>query len=404
MKKCFSLAITLSLITCAVVFSQEPTKWRGPEGNGIYPEKGLLKVWPQNGPEILWAYEELSEGHSSPVIYGGSIYIPSMISGTGYIFKLSMDGKLIWKAPYGSEFTESYPGSRATVTVAGDLLYMLSGTGKLACMNASDGKIRWSKDLFKDFDGTNIKWGLNETVLVDGDILYCTPGGKKHNVIALNRFNGELVWASAGKGELSAYCSPLLINFPNRKLLVTHTASSIIGIDASNGKMLWSYPWPNQWSVHANTPVYNEGMLFCFSGYGQGAVMLELKGEGLTFTKKWDNKTLDSRIGGAVLVDGYIYGSGDKTRSWQCLDWATGEQKYASTDIAKGVVIYADGMLYCYSERGELALVESNPSGFNVRSKTSVTHGSGQHWAHPVIHDGILYLHHGSALIAYKIK
>ena len=167
MKKCFSLAITLSLITCAIVLSQEPTKWRGPEGNGIYPEKGLLKVWPQNGPEILWAYEELSEGHSSPVIYGGSIYIPSMISGTGYIFKLSMDGKLIWKAPYGTEFTESYPGSRATVTIAGDLLYMLSGTGKLACMNVSDGKIRWSKDLFKDFDGINIKWGLNETVLVE---------------------------------------------------------------------------------------------------------------------------------------------------------------------------------------------------------------------------------------------
>jgi outer membrane protein assembly factor BamB len=109
-------------------------------------------------------------------------------------------------------------------------------------------------------------------------------------------------------------------------------------------------------------------------------------------------------MGGAVLVDGYIYGSGDASRTWQCLDWNTGEQKYSSKAIAKGVTIYADGMLYCYSERGELALVKADPSGFNIISKTKVTLGSEQHWAHPVINNGILYVRHGDALIAYKIK
>jgi len=105
-----------------------------------------------------------------------------------------------------------------------------------------------------------------------------------------------------------------------------------------------------------------------------------------------------------VLVDGYIYGSGDQNREWMCLDWETGRQVYASEEIAKGTVIYAEGMLYCYSERGELALVEATPDGFELVSETRVTQGSAQHWAHLMIHDGILYVRHGDALVAYKIK
>jgi outer membrane protein assembly factor BamB len=105
-----------------------------------------------------------------------------------------------------------------------------------------------------------------------------------------------------------------------------------------------------------------------------------------------------------VLVNGYLFCSGDNYPEWRCIEWGTGKEMVASGDVGKGVVIYADGMLYCYSERGELALVEAGPSAFRVVSKTRVTRGSEQHWAHPVIHDGVLYVRHGKALIAYKIR
>src|SRR5665647_1897795 len=64
--------------------------------------------------------------------------------------------------------------------------------------------------------------------------------------------------------------------------------------------------------------------------YGQGGVKLDLNADGSKVTKAWFSKKLDSRIGAAVVVNGYIYGSGDNTRDWQCTDWKTGEQKYAS--------------------------------------------------------------------------
>jgi outer membrane protein assembly factor BamB len=404
MKKYFAVIIIFLLFINTFSLAQSPTKWRGPHANGNYDETGLLKKWPATGPEIVWHYDELGQGFSSPVFVNNLIYISGTIKNEGYIIVLDKNGKLQWKKPYGKEFVESYPGSRSSVTHAGDLLYIYSSNGELVCMDAKNGDIKWKKDIAKDFDGKNIQWGVTETVVVNGDMVYLTPGGKKNNIVALNRFNGSLIWTSPGLGEISAYCSPLLVELPSRKILVTHTANHIIGVDAANGRMLWSYSHTNQWSVHPNTPIYADGALFCFSGYGQGGVKLELSADGSSIKEAWKNNKLDSRMGGMVLVNGYLYGSGDNNREWRCVDWKTGQEKYASRDLTKGVVIYADGMLYCYSERGELALVKANPAAFEIVSQTRVELGSDQHWAHPVINDGRLYLRHGNVLIAYKIK
>ena len=401
-----SLATTLiTLIFPILTIAQIPTRWRGPEANGIYPDKGLLKEWPAEGPRMLWHYDELGKGHSSAVIAHDRIYVPGMTDSTGYIHVLSLKGELMAKWEYGREFWESWPGARSSVTIVGDLLYLESGKGVIYCMNALDGKLIWKKDLFKDLDGKNITWGVTETLVVDGDRLYCTPGGQKNNVVALNRFDGKLIWSCPGLGELSAYCTPLLVNLPQRKLIVTHSASHILGIDASNGHLLWSHPQPNEWSVHANTPIYQDGQVLCFSGYGQGAPMLKLSPDGSAITQQWFAKTFDSRMGGAVLVNGYLYGSGDITgKEWQCLDWKTGEVKYKSTAAAKGVVIFADGLLIGYSQKGELFIAPATPNQFTITGMTKVTYGSDQHWAHPVLDKGILYVRHGNSLIVYDLK
>jgi outer membrane protein assembly factor BamB len=400
-----SISLVVLLFLSVTIFGQAPTRWRGPQANGIYPDKGLMKAWPAAGPQVLWTFNDLGQGHSSPVFTKDNIYVSGMSVDTGYIFKFTLKGALVWKKTYGKEFKDIWPGSRACPVIVGDRLYILSGTGNLCCMSSVDGKIIWSKELFKDFDGRQITWALNETVVIDGDKLYCTPGGVKNNVIALNRNTGDLIWSCPGMGDKAAYCTPLLVNIGNRKLLVTMTAANIIGIDAATGKMLWHYGHVTQYGVQANTPIYFDKGLFCFTGYGSGCVKLSLNDDGSAVTKEWENKSMDSKIGGAVLVNGYIYGSGDMANpAWQCLDWKTGEQKYSAKDIAKGNVIYADGMLYCYSEKGELALVEATPTAFKIVSQLKVTAGSDQHWAHTVINNGVLYVRHGKSLIAYKIK
>ena len=349
--------------------AQEPTFWRGLNASGIYTVDKLLPQWPADGPKVLWSFEKLGLGFSSPAFANGKIYINGMVDGQAVLFVLDMNGKELQQFKYGKEFDASYPGVRSTPTVVGDLAYLLTGHGKLTCLNLKTGKSVWKKDFLTNFDGTNITWGYTESILIDGDRLFCTPGGKENNVMALNRMTGETLWSSAGLGELSAYCTPLLIKLPARQLLVTHTASHVLGIDASNGKLLWNFGHTNEWAVHPNTPIYHDGGLFVFSGWGQGGEKLKLSADGSSVTKEWETKSLDNRMGGAVLLNGYLYGSGDNGRSWQCIDWKTGEQKYASTEVAKGATIAVNNKLIGYSERGELFLSEANPAGLKIISK-----------------------------------
>ena len=372
----------LALGMFAACRSQSPTRWRGPYGNGIYPDRNLAREWPAGGPEVLWSYEELGQGHSSPVMAGDQLYVTGMIDSTGYLFRFDPGGNLVYRAEYGPEYSQSYPGPRGAPVIDGERVYICSGYGRIYCLSRADGKPAWSVDMAGEYGGRAPTWGYNETVSIDGGMLYCTPGGSKHNIIALNKDNGSLVWSCRGKGEASAYCSPLLFTRGGRKILATHSASHFMGIDARSGELLWSFPQPNQWSVHANTPVYYDGGLLFFSGYGRGSAKLELNGDGSEAGIAWKNASLDSRMGGAVLVNGYLYGSGDYQRAWKCVDWETGDTTWTSTAIAKGNVIYADGMLYCYSERGELALVKADPGKFDLAGQTRVTKGSAQHWAH----------------------
>jgi hypothetical protein len=132
--------------------------------------------------------------------------------------------------------------------------------------------------------------------------------------------------------------------------------------------------------------------------------MLRLTNGGRSIEKAWEQKDLDSKIGAMVKIGNYAYGSGDNNKFWFCVNWKTGEIKYKDKSLPLGVVIAADGMLYCYSDRGDMALVKATPEKFDLISKFSITLGSEQHWAHPVIHDGVLYVRHGNTLMAYKIK
>jgi outer membrane protein assembly factor BamB len=186
-------------------------------------------------------------------------------------------------------------------------------------------------------------------------------------------------------------------------VLVTHTANSIIGVDAANGSLLWRHEHTNKWSVHPNTPIYSEGYLYCFSGYGKGGVMLKVSDDGKTITEVWKDSRLDNQMGGAVLLNGRIYGSGQNSRTWLCLDWKTGRELYAEKIAGNGNIVFADGMLYCYGDNGEVCLVKPTETGFSKVSSFKVPYGANQHWAHLVVSGKKLYVRHGTSLMVYSL-
>jgi outer membrane protein assembly factor BamB len=405
MKSLFMLGICL-ILSVNSINSQEASQWRGMNRDGIYSESGLLRSWPADGPKLLWHYDNIGDGHASAaVVSHDKIFTAGATDGKGNVFAFSLDGKLLWSTPYGDEWTESFPGSRSTPMVNEGKVYLMSALGKIVCLAADKGNLLWSVDIMKDYDGRNIVWGITENLLVDGDKLFCTAGGTKNNVIALNKNTGKLIWSNPGNGEVSAYCSPLLINLPTRKIVVTMTEKSILGLDAETGKKLWSYEQINQYAVHANTPLYSNGYLYCVSGYGCGGVMLKISPDGSSVEKVWKNSDLDSRMGGVVLVNGKIYGLGDNVKGIHCIDWKTGKEiAFDKLNNKFGSIISAEEMLYIYDESGVVSLVEPTLNGFKKISNFKIPFGTAQHWAHPVIENGRLYIRHGNSLMVYDIR
>ena len=401
---CFLFSVCFAFSLSA----QNTIQWRGENRTGIYNEKGLLKSWPAKGPDLLWHYDGLGDGYSSVAVDANKIYVTGMTGDMGYLYVFDTNGKLLTKKEYGKEWSKNYNGSRGTVTINDGKLYIYSGTGNLICMNQNSLSILWKKSIETDFGGSNIMWGVNESPLIVAEKVILTVGGKKNNIVALNKNDGSLIWSSPGAGDLSSYCSPLYVANQQVPLIVTTTASHIVGIEAATGKVLWSYKYENNRKIHPNTPIYDgKDMILITNGYDKGSVMFRLTNGGRSVEKVWENDDLKSKHGGVVKIGNYVYMGGDDrtSRYWHCVDWNTGKIKYKDNAMTVGAVIAdGDGMLYCYSEKGEMALVKATPEKFDIVSKFPITLGTDQHWAHPVIYNGVLYVRHGNTLMAYKIK
>ena len=390
-------------------------QFRGPNRDGKSAETGLLKAWPEGGPKLIWSVkEDLGVGFSHVAVAQGMIYVTGMNKAEdGELFAFDLDGKLKWKVNYGPEWSGDRPGARTIPTIEKDRLYLISGMGVGWCFEAKSGKKIWSTDTVQEFQGQEPRWGWSESPLIVDDKVICTPGGKLGTLAALDKMTGKTVWSTKGLSELGCYSSPICAERNGKKIIVNQADASIFGVEAQSGKVLWQVKFTEYQSRRAQninppSPLYHDGSIFVTSGYNDTAVMLELSADGTSVTRKWTDTVLDNHHGQVVLLDGYLYGSNwlSNTRgNWVCLDWKTGKTMYEETWINKGAVIYADGMLYCYEEgEGTVGLVKPTPAGFEVVSSFKVTQGSAQHWAHPVISDGVLYIRHGNALMAYDIK
>lgn len=409
--------MALCLMTMSAVAQTTPYGWRGPERNGIYPETGLLKEWPAEGPQLLWETMDAGKGYSSPLIVEDKLYITGMNADATreILTAYTLDGKKLYSVEYGSPWKDSYPETRTTPTYMDGKLYIISGSGEIVCLNAADGKQEWSVDGGTTYARKTGNWGTAESPLVFDNTVIYTPAGDKTTMVALNRKNGKELWKTTGFGDTGAYVSPMLIEYKGKKQIIGSTAVNIFGVNPKTGEVEWSFKdwgghrggWAN---IAPNTPLFKDGKIFFSHGYDIFAHMLQLSDDMKSVTRLWKNETLDTHHGGYVELDGVIYGSNhinNGAGNWCAVDWATGQTLYdtAWTGKGKGSIISADGMLYCYDERrGTVALVKPSREKFDIVSEFTISKGEGPHWAHPVIVNGVMYIRHGSALMAFKVK
>jgi len=174
----------------------QPVQWRGNHRDGKFSDTGLMKKWPDNGPELVLQIEGIGKGYSSVVATEKYIFATGMTDTLDYISCFSSDGKLQWKAPYGRSWKQSFPDTRSTPTIEDDRIYIISGVGELVCLNVADGAIRWKVNVDKDYQSEWHIWGVSESPLIVDDKVICSPGGSLTSIIALDKLSGKLIWKS----------------------------------------------------------------------------------------------------------------------------------------------------------------------------------------------------------------
>lgn len=404
--------LLVCLVTVATASSGHWPQWRGPDRTDVSKETGLLKSWPEGGPKRAWLFENAGLGYAGYAIVGGKLFTMGVRDGGEQLIAVdAKEGKELWSARMGETLKNDWgDGPRGTPSVDGDRVYAMSGRGNLICASAADGKIVWQHTM-KEFGGGTPDWGYTESVLVDGDKVVCTPGGRKGALVALDKKTGELVWQSKDFTDPAHYSSIIAAQHGGKRQYIQLTEKHVVGISAEDGKLLWSSDWPGSTAV-IPTPIFSDGHVYVTAGYGAGCKLIKL-GPTNEASEVYFNKEMINHHGGVVLVDGHLYGHSDRpVNGWLCQNFKTGQQVWLEKDaLGKGAVTYADGMLYCLAEKdGTVALVEASPKGwkehgrFKLAAQTTQRNPKGRIWTHPVVTGGRLYLRDQELLSCYDVK
>jgi outer membrane protein assembly factor BamB len=415
----FVLACVLTALSGGAVRADDWPQWRGPGRTGLSKETGLLKQWPKDGPKLLWEQKDVGDGYSTPAVVGDRIYLMADRKGEEFVVALSIkDGAKAWDVAVGKVGRNrgpQYPGTRSTPTVDGERIYALGSDGDLACLERVKGKAVWSKNLAKEFGGAPGAWAYSESVLIDGDNLICTPGGKTATLVALKKKDGGTVWKCAvPEGDEAGYASAVAVDVGKSRQYVQFLAKGLVGVDAKTGKFLWRYDATKDQAANIPTPVFHDGCVFTStSRNGSGLNRIKVSEGAVSSEEVYHNKTALNSIGGVVRVGDHVYGTNAKGQL-VCMEFKTGKVKWQNACVGAAGLCYADGMLYVRGQGGsgfgketqpEVALVEATPDGYREKGRFKQPgHGGRPAWPHPVVANGRLYLRDGKVLLCYDVK
>ncbi len=391
------------------------SQWRGPQRDGKSDETGLLQDWSQTAPKLLWQAEGMGSGYSSVAVADGRIFTLGRRGDDECLIAVrAEDGSPLWALPFGTG-----DHSNGTPTVDGQYVYAIGLKGDLVCAAVESGEKIWSKNFGRDFDGKMMSgWGYSESPLIDGDRLICTPGGNAAVVVALDKMTGDEIWRAempefGDRGQSGAgYASIVISHGAKVKQYVQLTGRGVIGVRASDGKVLWGYNAIANGTANIPTPIVSGDYVFCSTGYGTGAALLKLvpDGDGVQAEEVYflPADVFQNHHGGLIQIGDYIYAGHKQNQGFPiCLEMMTGKPAWGGDKRGPGsgssAVAYADGNLIFRYQDGRLALIEATSEEYRLKGTFMPAYQQGESWSHPVIANGKLYLREQDKLMCYDV-
>jgi outer membrane protein assembly factor BamB len=394
--------VACGLALCGWVLAAWPAdwpRWRGPNFDGISPETGWLTQWPAEGPRQLWK-ANVGIGYSSFSVANGRLYTMGNTEETDSIYCLdAATGRELWRHSYpcSSKDPNGYPGPRSTPTVDGERVYAVSRNGHFFCLEAATGKVVWSKEFPKDYQAKVPTWGFAGSPLVEGNAVICEVGGAGASVVAFDKQTGRELWRAGD--DTIGYSSIVPFDHRGQRALAVFNAAGLVARRAKDGAELWRHPWKTSWDVNAATPILADGKAFISSGYNKGCALLDLSGDQPRVL--WEHRKMRNHVATCVLWQGHLYGFDEN--QFKCLDWATGEEKWADRTYGKGSLMLAGKHFIVYSDKGRVAVVAPSPEGLKEIVGYQVLSGKDT-WAVPVLANGRLYCRSQQDLVCLDVS
>lgn len=376
-KKTFYTAVCLTVI--AVSAAADWPHWRGSDYTAVSTETD----WDPSAladPQIAWSVE-IGTGFAAVSIADGKAYTSGNINkdtDVVYCFD-ALTGKELWTFKYPEPLTpNNYEGGcNATPTVHDGKVFTLSKTGKAFCLDANTGAEIWKQTLpFK-----KPRWGFaGSPVVLDDKVIYNVGAAG----MSLNKNDGMVIWKS--DDEEAGYASPVPFQYNDKTYLAMFAAKSLKIVNPETGHVIAAHTWETSWDVNAADPIISGDEILITSGYGHGAALVKFDGSSLT--ELWQNKNMQSRMSGPVLIDGTLYGIDDKQLA--CVDWKTGEQKWTEKSPKEGSLCAAGNKLIVLGEKGDLMIAEATPEAFKLISSAQIL--PKKCWTMPVLANGRIYV------------
>jgi len=429
------------LIWITNVCAQDWPQYLGPDRNSTSPQKGILRTWPEYGPEVLWTVN-VGPGYGGPVIKDGKVYLLDRDDKTGDIMRCFdfNNGKELWKFSYDAPGSVMFPGSRSVPVVDNKYVWSSGHNGDLYCIDLKTHKPVWNKNIWTDFGGTKLPiWAITQCPLIYGDLLIISSQAPGAGVVAYNKLNGNLVWKTQYLGNES-YASPSVVKIDSKDHIVMvisstnpighrelpQTKGRIVGLEPGTGKLLWEY---NDWECHISVPSAvdaGNNKVLVAGGYEHGVVMIKIekKADGsYVATELFKHNDFGDHTKPPILYNGYFYAqfsTNSKRDGLACMNmdgkvmWKTGREPL----FDKGSMILADGLILATDGKKTLYLIEPSPAGFKSvasadllkeaeisGSDPSATRvgGGSQNWAPIALADGKLLIRDQSRLMCVRV-
>jgi len=431
-----SAAFTLLLSLAIPVVADDWPQWMGPQRDGIWREKGVLKALPKGGPTVKWR-TPIQGGYAGPAVADGRVYVFDYVTdgnrnaddpGTatklmGKERLLCLDagtGMEVWKYEYDCPYSVSYPaGPRCTPTVSGGNVYILGAMGDLACLDAKTGKKAWSKNLPKDYNAKVPMWGYAGHPLVEGNKLFTLAGGEGSIAVCLDTATGKEIWRALSAEQIG-YCPPTMIQAGGVAQLLIWHAEALNSLDPASGKVYWSLPLVPNYGMAIMSP-RKQGDLVYVGGIDKKSMLVKLDATRPAATVAGYAKGVlaISPVNSTPLVDGdYIYGV-DQDGKLHCAQLADGKRLWSTSVPVTGEDAANSGtaflvkngeLFYLFNELGELIIARLSPKGYDEVSRakilapTSLAFGRDVVWSHPAFANRCMYARNDREIVCVSLE